>query len=66
MLDAIEEQMQVNDGQQPPESKFYQTIRGIGDWLIDKTEDTGGEFTGTSICDLGFGIRHMFTSPHCY
>jgi len=43
MLDAIEEQMRVNDANKPPENKFFQTIRVIGDWLIDKTENTGGE-----------------------
>jgi hypothetical protein len=64
MLDAIEEQMRVNDGNQPPDNKFFQTVRSIGDWLIDKTENSDGEFTATRICILVFGMRHIFTSPH--
>lgn len=44
MLDAIEEQMRVSDENKPPENKFFQTVRSIGDWLIDKTENSGGEF----------------------
>lgn len=44
MLDAIEEQMRVSDENKPPENKFFQNVRSIGDWLIDKTENTGGEF----------------------
>ncbi|KAG0554508.1 hypothetical protein KC19_12G096400 [Ceratodon purpureus] len=43
MLDALEEQMRVYDGNQPPENKFFQTIRSIGDWLIEKTENSNGQ-----------------------
>lgn len=62
MLDAIEEQMRVNDENKPPENKFFQTIRVIGDWLIDKTENTGGEYLVPIACDSVIEIS-FFSSP---
>ena len=59
VLDAIEEQMRVNDGNKPPENKFFQTVRSIGDWLIDKTENSDGEFTAARTCCV-------WTSAHNY
>lgn len=43
VLEALEEQMQKNAREAAPESPFIRRIRLVGDWLIDKTENSNGE-----------------------
>lgn len=66
MLDALEEQMRVYDGNQPPENKFFQTIRSIGDWLIEKTENSNGEFVVTRMLFRIWNSTHIYFALHVF
>ena len=43
MLDVIEEQVQQNQINMLPDNAFFRTLTQISEWLIDKTENSGGK-----------------------
>lgn len=43
VLDVLEEQVQVNQINMLPDNAFFRTLTQISDWLIDKTENSGGK-----------------------
>ena len=53
MLDAIEEQVQQNQINMLPDNAFFRTLTQISEWLIDKTENSGGKWI-SKICQIRF------------
>lgn len=63
MLDVLQEQIDANEENRPPENVLLKTIRVIGEYLIDKTENTGGKNAGpfdSVLLNSLLHIRHFF------